>query len=204
MIHYKSMTKLVQKAVYSDKKAWLEAELSPEASSKSAWGRVRTMLGQSVTCSPSAVSINGQVTTNPTKIATEYARLHQAKIRDLRAQVPQHPSCPPADRVRSWLRKRSTPPPSFSFKPINSHKLDQLLRRIKPGKGLPSDQLDGKTLRAIAPVLTDALLHIINLSLISGRFSSLWKEQMMAPRFKKGDKCNLSNYRPVSTIVEIG
>ena len=27
---------------------------------------------------------------------------------------------------------------------------------------------------------------------------------MMAPRFKKGDKSNLSNFRPVSTIVEVG
>ena len=203
MVHYKSMTKLVQMAVFSDKKAWLEAELSPEASSRSAWGRVRTMLGQSATCSPSAVTINNQMTTNRSRIATEYARLHQAKIRDLRAQVPQHPSCHPADRVRSWLRKRCTPSPTLSFKPINLQKLKQLLTRIKPGKGLPSDQIDGKTLRAIAPVLTDALLHIVNLSLMSGSFSSLWKEQMMAPRFKKGDKSNLSNFRPVSTIVEI-
>ena len=47
------------------------------------------------------------------------------------------------------------------------------------------------------------MLHIVNLSLASGQFSSLWKEQTMPLRHKKGSKEDLNNYRPVSTIVEL-
>ena len=50
----------------------------------------------------------------------------------------------------------------------------------------------------------DALLHIINLSITTGTFDSLWKEQMIGPHYKKNDPTLMMNCRPVSIIIQLG
>ena len=203
LTNYKRMTKAVQKAVQKDKKDWIEEDLGPLSSPKAAWSRARLLLGQPSVTTPASVMIGTSLESNPAKIAEAYANLHLSKVQQLRAQAPTTPSRPPADRVRQWLAGRDSPAPAFSFKPINMLTLDKLISRIKPGKGLPSDTIDGTIFKAIAPIMKDALLHIVNLSLTTGKFSTQWKEQIMQPRHKRGSKDDLSNYRPVSTIIEI-
>jgi len=44
------------------------------------------------------------------------------------------------------------------------------------------------------------LAHIYNLSLNSGVFPDIWKTAKVKPLYKKGDKYNMKNYRPISTI----
>ena len=75
---------------------------------------------------------------------------------------------------------------------------------MKPGRTLPSDDIDGYSLKLIAPILLPAILHIVNLSIVSGTFAKVWKEQMIHPHFKKSDRELLDNYRPVSGIVQLG
>ena len=89
----------------------------------------------------------------------------------------------------------------FHLRPITELKLVKLLGRLKPCKALPSDMLDGLTLKTIAPVLMPAILYIINLSLLSGQFDGMWKQQVILPHHKKGDKESMDNYRPVSNLV---
>ena len=47
-------------------------------------------------------------------------------------------------------------------------------------------------------------MHLINLSIREGRFSSRWKPQLIFPHHKKKDKDLLENYRPVSHLVQVG
>ena len=55
-----------------------------------------------------------------------------------------------------------------------------------------------------APLLEDALEHLINLSIRTSTFSTFWKHQLIFPHHKKSDKTNTKNYRPVSHLVEVG
>ena len=202
-VEYKSLAKLVKQAVKEDRDKWIEEDLGKRASPKIAWSRARSLLGQSSASCPTNINHNGNIVTNPTKIANAFAHLHKDKVKELRNQANKTPSQPPANRVRKLLARRKQPPPTFSLKPINHLKLAELLRRLKPGKGLPSDLIDGATIKHTATVLKDALLHLVNLSITSGSFASNWKSQTMSPRHKKGDKADLGNYRPVSTLVEV-
>ena len=47
-------------------------------------------------------------------------------------------------------------------------------------------------------------MHLINLSIREGRFSSRWKPQLIFPHHKKKSRDLLENYRPVSHLVQIG
>lgn len=44
------------------------------------------------------------------------------------------------------------------------------------------------------------LKHIINLSLTTVEYPSMWKLSKVIPVLKKGDKSIVSNYRPISMI----
>ena len=75
---------------------------------------------------------------------------------------------------------------------------------MKGGKSSGVDKIDSYSLKLAAPLLEEALLHIINLSIRTAVFSSFWKHQLIFPHHKKSDKTVAKNYRPVSHLVELG
>ena len=79
-----------------------------------------------------------------------------------------------------------------------------LLQRLKPGKALPQDEIDKRTIKDATPILAPVIKHIINLSLTEGHFATQWKPQIIAPHHKKDERTDVFNYRPVSNIIELG
>ena len=67
-----------------------------------------------------------------------------------------------------------------------------------------TDERDSYSLKLAAPLIEDSLLHLVNLSVESQKFSTPWKPQLMLPFHKKKEKTKVENYRPVSHLVEVG
>ena len=55
-------------------------------------------------------------------------------------------------------------------------------------------------MKAIIPFIVDPLVHIFNLSLLHGEFPDSMKLAKIIPLFKKGDKLEIGNYRPISLL----
>ena len=49
-------------------------------------------------------------------------------------------------------------------------------------------------------ILASPLQDVINASITSGKFPAVWKEGIVTPVFKKGNKMEFENYRPVSCL----
>jgi hypothetical protein len=45
------------------------------------------------------------------------------------------------------------------------------------------------------------LRHIFNTSLLQGKFPTLWKQAAVAPIFKRGNSTQVTNYRPITIIL---
>ena len=60
------------------------------------------------------------------------------------------PTKDPVDRVRDWLETRGTSPPPLVLKPVSELKIVSALAKLKPGKRLPSDDIDGYGLLLVA------------------------------------------------------
>ena len=111
---------------------------------------------------------------------------------------------PPEQRLRDWLSKKDIHPPSFSLRELTINDFRILIKGFKPKKVHGSDWIDAYSLKISAPLIEVALLHLINLSIKSGKFAERWKFTIVFPTFKRGEKELIKNYRPVSHVVQVG
>ena len=73
-----------------------------------------------------------------------------------------------------------------------------LLDKLKPHKARVPDQLRPRVLKELSCQISPALTHIFNASLEQGRLPKIWKSANIVPIFKKGDRAEAVNYRPIS------
>jgi hypothetical protein len=74
----------------------------------------------------------------------------------------------------------------------------KLLINLRPHKATGPDSIPSFILKAAATELAPALAKFFQLSLDLGQIPDDWREAEVVPIFKKGDKHQAANYRPVS------
>ena len=93
---------------------------------------------------------------------------------------------------------------NFSFK-INNVKEEEVLKVIqglKNSAATGTDFIDTKSIKIAAELIVPALTHIINLSINTSTFPSLWKHAKVVPLLKSSTADNLQpkSYRPVALL----
>ena len=76
----------------------------------------------------------------------------------------------------------------------------KLLRNIDEKKATGLDMIPSKLLKMAASIVTPSLTAIFTKSIITGIYPTEWKMARVTPVFKKGEKSDLNNYRPISVI----
>ena len=202
---FKAKSKLVKKMVLCNKLTYARTNLAEKSSSKHAWATAKNILGLKKASSPtSVVGENGYLVSDPSLMAEKFNDYFIEKVRLLRTKTDIPPKIDPILRLKDWLIKSDKKPPPFRLKPINRQKLRSIVKRMKGGSSFGIDNIDSFSIKLAAPLMEDALQHLINLSITSCTFSSHWKPQIIFPRHKKDIKERVDNYRPVSHLVEIG
>jgi len=72
-----------------------------------------------------------------------------------------------------------------------------LLQNIQQHKGFRPDNLPARFLKEVAYEISPILTLIFRASLDQGMLPSIWKTAKVVPIFKKGNKSDPCNYRPV-------
>ena len=76
--------------------------------------------------------------------------------------------------------------------------VQKLLEELQPRKAAGPDGIPCRLLQLCAEEIAPALTKLFQLSLDTGNIPSIWKHAIVQPIFKKGDRNNASNYRPIS------
>ena len=142
--------------------------------------------------------------TNPKIFANIFNNYFRRKIQLLREKTNQPPTIPPSERLRKWLAQRDHPPPTFKLKIIDKLMFRKIMNKMKPKRVHGVDFIDSFSLKVASPLMEDALIHLINLSILESKFSTRWKPQLIFPLHKKNEKDVVGNYRPVSHLVQVG
>ena len=75
-----------------------------------------------------------------------------------------------------------------------------LLKSLNVRKASGPDGVSTYMLKATAESIAPSLAKVFSLSLLSGKFPSLWKSARVVPIHKSGSKSDASNYRPKSLL----
>jgi Notch-like protein len=75
------------------------------------------------------------------------------------------------------------------------------LYTLKTKNSYGYDEISTKLLKISAPYICSPLTYICNKSILSGTFPDHLKFSIIKPIFKKGNKINLTNYRPISLLT---
>ena len=139
--------------------------------------------------------------TTPKDIAIGLNNCFTQKIAKILDEMP-----PPEEDLLEILKNTKCDDiPEMVTMELSEHLLHKYIREMKKSAANGSDSINGKVLWDIFPSIQRTILHLINLSLCTGIFPSIFKTTKIAPVLKPGkDPLDPSNYRPVSNICIIG
>ena len=90
-------------------------------------------------------------------------------------------------------------PNSFFFRPVHCYSTEKLICSLK-NMSSNLNTIPVNFLKSICDIISPCLTNIINRSLTTGVFPDSLKKARVTTMPKEGDKCNLSNYRPISVL----
>jgi hypothetical protein len=83
---------------------------------------------------------------------------------------------------------------------ISKSDVTSALKKLKPKLTAGPDNIPAFLLKDCASVLAYPLQLVFNLALKTCRFPEIWKLSSISPIFKKGNRTQVENYRPISLI----
>jgi Notch-like protein len=101
-----------------------------------------------------------------------------------------------------YLSKTTHNPfPDIKFNNTSTKEIERIIKSIKVKSLHGYDGINTKMLKASAPYISSPLNYICNKSIRSGTFPTGLKYSTVKPLFKKGDRENMANYRPISLLT---
>ena len=91
--------------------------------------------------------------------------------------------------------------PSFVFKTYSTKEISSIVKSIKTKNTHGYDGISTKILKVSSNYITSPLTYICNKVILSGIFLDQLKFSIVKPVYKKGDRMNLTNYRPISLLT---
>jgi hypothetical protein len=89
---------------------------------------------------------------------------------------------------------------SLFMLPTHGLEVVEIVNKLAVGKAPGIDCIRADTIKRIILLIVDVLVYLFNLSIEKGIFPECLKTAVVIPLFKKGDKTNPSNYRPISLL----
>ena len=88
--------------------------------------------------------------------------------------------------------------------PISSEKLKEKLKSLKSHKACGPDSIRSEMLKHSTPAMQNAMLKLFNLVLCSICFPDIWKQGIITPIHKSGNKLDPNNYRGICVNSNLG
>ena len=98
----------------------------------------------------------------------------------------------------SSIRKEGPNYPPIPDLNITTDGVQKLLMELNPGKASGPDEMPARLLKNLASEIAPVLTAIFKQSISTGALPSDWTKALISPVFKKGNRSDPANYRPVS------
>ena len=89
---------------------------------------------------------------------------------------------------------------NFSFMPVSQASVLKLINDLPLSGATGSDAISTRMLKFSAAEVSSILAKLFNISISTETFPSRWKTAVVTPIFKKGNRADISNYRPITIL----
>ena len=160
---------------------------------KASWNLIRKICSGHQTKKINEIRQNDQTFYDDLEIATVFNHFFVSIANDLATSLPQS-----SENPFSYISSNHENIPQFE--PVTPDECSKIILSLKNSKQ-NINTISVLTFKKHHQLLLPILCDIINLSFISGVFPTCFKHATVVPIFKKGDPCNVTNYRPIAILI---
>ena len=196
---YRSLRNQATAKGRSDHKKWEEDKLDPnQNTSTDTWKTVKGWLGWGNSGPPTQLFYKGRMVTKPAGLACSMNGFFIDKVKGLRDNIPLVNS-DPLKKVKEAMQNREC---NFNLRLVSVSDVIKIIKGLKNSSATGVDYIDTRTVKLGAELLAPAITHIINLSITTSTFPSLWKWHKVIPLLKAAscDPLMPKSYRPVALL----
>lgn len=173
--------------------------------SKKTWEIINLETGKKskgIKDSPHEIRIHDEVISDPLSISNCFNNYFVEVIENLINGAPSKPQLKNNQNVTSFLDQINIKIP-FRCRPVDEEELGKIISTLKNKSSSGHDEVPLKLIKYVGKSLLKPLVHLINSSLITGIFPNCLKISKVVPIYKKGERHEIGNYRPVSVLPSI-
>lgn len=187
------------KTVTEDAKCKYYTDLVKDSKdSKTLWKCINTLTPPLNTYPSRLKTDNEKFSTDPTLIANIFNDFFTSCVKDLRKGTDEHTTH--FQKLKSYVNGKVAQEHNFKVQPIDMNKLYEDLCNLDETKSTGLDNIGPRILKLSAPAIVTSLTYIFNRIIDSGKFPMLFKNAKVTPIYKKGDRTEATNYRPISVL----
>lgn len=106
--------------------------------------------------------------------------------------------------TKSQNLSKNIPRESLFLKPVTDQELILNISTLRNNSSPGPDGITVQLIKTVHLYIIKPLRHIINLTFNTFKIPKDWKVSVVTPVYKSGDRANLTNYRPISLINNLG
>ena len=202
---FKECRNRTQTLIYRAKKEYFKAKIESEnKDSKSLWQSLRDlgMPSKKVKTSTSTLGlkIDNEVCFDKATCAQKFNEFYTTVASKLVEKLPKSFNKFGKKFVENFYSSKGVKPNSYSLSVVSESKVLKYLNALSVDKATGLDAIPSRFVRDSASIIVCPITHIINLSIIQGVVPDDLKSARVVPLFKKNDKTEVGNYRPVSIL----
>jgi len=91
----------------------------------------------------------------------------------------------------------------MKFHPVTQYSVEKIIKNLKQNAAAGSDRIQSRVIKENCRDLLSSITYLVNLSMSTGTFPTLYKEAIIRPIYKGGDEQDINNYRPISLISNV-
>jgi hypothetical protein len=202
-IQYKKLRNKVQYKTKKARESYFSSKVEEQKNTpKKLWQTLKS-LGTSNTGSTKTskigLKIGDEICFDKQKVAEKFNSFFTTVASTLVEKLPPRPNIFGETFINNFY-KHKVAENEFGLSAVNEELICSHLKKICISKATGLDKLPARFIKDAADVIAPCITHIVNLSINLGDVPKELKTARVVPLFKKNDKTEAGNYRPVSIL----